>query len=1766
VSAPSLGCVVGWAKEFQSNASPAGLMDTGDTSGGGLLRRLYTRVCKQKGCKPNSGLLNTFDSLTPPEQLALNSIDLSRNFMGSNGVYAILEFVSIQTTLEHVDLSYNNVELEHIVAMEAIVGGHNCLKSLNLSGNPLTVVAARIIIKMLVANERLTFVGVDDTSIDDEWCERIATYCARNAERQRAIADAAAALRDAPQSSESSTTVTRPLGHWKYVRVYISSTQVDFQEELSVVQKVVFPKLNELTNSLYLRFIPVVLSWDCSKGVTQAMLRSSFEAIDGCREPCNGHLPWLIVFTGERIGEAPEELPQPGSFRNHQYYKWLEKDQLDKVAKMSLPQLEVWHAFLAQYGTRTKSELTPTVFVYRRDGSAMQDLTREQEALYHCEKAGETLELPGLMPGDPPIETRYEYRRARLFEQMELCAVARTCTYIPILSPDGKLGGLESLAVKASTDMWAAAKALYSDVAEEKGALYKPSKMLQPSPDLFFPMGPHRYTASQQEAFLNWKSSHCVGRESPLKALEDYCSMSVADAGLEATFPLLVFGATGSGKSTLLAEFCKNFVQSGRDATLVYFFVGGSKNSTYISDVLFQLYVQLFPAIHEGRPVTWHSIGGLSNLPKLIAELLQQPPLKPLVLVVDGIDDIEYMSSEAADGKPRAFSPSEAALSWVPHSFHQKVRVILSSGTLSPSLKMLRQRVPQPFEMALSALGTAKCMAILRRYLTPVELPGLGKDTEALTTHLQEGVVDGPASAVSALMYKDESTVPMFHVLVAELFRSVLGSLNTELDVMRFITEHVPETVPEIFKLLLSEWEAEFGLDCVANTLSMLVVQREGTPEDELITLCSEILPWHDSDKKDNFHKFYSRLEPLLYTGPSGLVQLNTQAIVPVVEDRYNLRGDKVAAFHAAFGRYYQECIANKTYNYLRALEQLPGQLVRAGALDAAYRVLMSPVFMELKVQCGLHWQLVRDFELLLREIRRSRFFPEEGSSPNQTSVFRRRHHLRGSVHQYNASTYTDVLLQYSNVLAHYPSVCQVGINVAESHALCIDVERMVAENTVPYILLRQRNKCKLDLRATHTLRGHKAGVLHAHYSPDGTALVSTPRSGHVCVWDTTTGTLLHELAYHDPEAPFGSPGPSWVSTNYSPSGEQLICVAHDQMTWWDALTAQQRVTIRGHVSSLTTSCFSSTGKSLATVSMEEHKVVIVDVAKAKHLSFLPPPAAKEWINEVVFSAKDDAVLTCLENAVHVTQPHGNISYKLHKGPVSQITTSPKSTLVATVCENAIHVWNLRTGDVVQVLEGHADRVTAVSFSHDDKRLVSGSEDGTVRVWTLHDGKLLETLDAAPDVYTDDDDRITRLRRPTTTQGKGFVGVGPTEERHRVGWCSFTPGREHIVARVGCTVKVWDAVTYRTINTLHGHNDTVHWMALCPTANAIATASEDHTVRLWDLEGPLDQSLRTTTPNLLLSTRAHTMGVNSIDIASDGSRLVTTGLDGILKVWDLRTDGGDLVLSVGGGYSMARFLDTEERDPQSIVVGRIDTVVVLDLKTGQQLCALPVLVPSLAVVQDEEAGIRLLEAAPDGSAVALVLSSKSEDLSRKIFVLSLPKGQHIAAFNSRRARIASIRFLTPQIVLATGMDGVVRSYWIPTRQEMDDLVKFDAPASCVAAASDGSFIVSGSQDTTLQVTDVKSKKCRVTLVGHVGRVKCTATSSSGKYVASGADDLSVKLWTADDGRCVASFMCKAVPTVLAFTPAQSSGPLKGAPEMVIVGDDAGHTYVFDVLD
>jgi WD40 repeat protein len=56
-------------------------------------------------------------------------------------------------------------------------------------------------------------------------------------------------------------------------------------------------------------------------------------------------------------------------------------------------------------------------------------------------------------------------------------------------------------------------------------------------------------------------------------------------------------------------------------------------------------------------------------------------------------------------------------------------------------------------------------------------------------------------------------------------------------------------------------------------------------------------------------------------------------------------------------------------------------------------------------------------------------------------------------------------------------------------------------------------------------------------------------------------------------------------------------------------------------------------------------------------------------------------------------------------------------------------VWDVSTGKVQSVLEGHTDWVTSVAFSSDGTRIVSGSRDQSMRVWDLSTGKVQSVLE-----------------------------------------------------------------------------------------------------------------------------------------------------------------------------------------------------------------------------------------------------------------------------------------------------------------------------------------------------------------------------------------------------------------------------------------------------
>jgi WD40 repeat protein len=111
--------------------------------------------------------------------------------------------------------------------------------------------------------------------------------------------------------------------------------------------------------------------------------------------------------------------------------------------------------------------------------------------------------------------------------------------------------------------------------------------------------------------------------------------------------------------------------------------------------------------------------------------------------------------------------------------------------------------------------------------------------------------------------------------------------------------------------------------------------------------------------------------------------------------------------------------------------------------------------------------------------------------------------------------------------------------------------------------------------------------------------------------------------------------------------------------------------------------------------------------------------------------------------------------------------------------------------------------VDAVAFSLDGKRIVSGSEDRTVRLWDAGTGQ--------------------QIGAPLTGHTGAVWGV------------AFSPdGRRVVSGSWDDTVRVWDVDSGQQIGApLTGHTDTVWSVALSPDAKRIVSGSGDDTVRLW---------------------------------------------------------------------------------------------------------------------------------------------------------------------------------------------------------------------------------------------------------------------------------------------------------------------------------------------
>jgi Tfp pilus assembly protein PilF len=152
---------------------------------------------------------------------------------------------------------------------------------------------------------------------------------------------------------------------------------------------------------------------------------------------------------------------------------------------------------------------------------------------------------------------------------------------------------------------------------------------------------------------------------------------------------------------------------------------------------------------------------------------------------------------------------------------------------------------------------------------------------------------------------------------------------------------------------------------------------------------------------------------------------------------------------------------------------------------------------------------------------------------------------------------------------------------------------------------------------------------------------------------------------------------------------------------------------------------------------------------------------------------------------------------------------------------------------------------------------------------------------------------------------------------------AYSPdGRRLATASSDHTAKVWDAQTGQVIRTLDGHADQVHCVAFSLDGRFLATASLDKTVKVWDAQ----------TGHEALTLGGHTRGVAGVAFSPDGRRLASASYEKTVKVWDART--GQQTLSLQGHTDYVNSL-VFSPDGQRLA-GAGSGVTIWDLAAGKE--------------------------------------------------------------------------------------------------------------------------------------------------------------------------------------------------------------------------------------
>ncbi len=223
-----------------------------------------------------------------------------------------------------------------------------------------------------------------------------------------------------------------------------------------------------------------------------------------------------------------------------------------------------------------------------------------------------------------------------------------------------------------------------------------------------------------------------------------------------------------------------------------------------------------------------------------------------------------------------------------------------------------------------------------------------------------------------------------------------------------------------------------------------------------------------------------------------------------------------------------------------------------------------------------------------------------------------------------------------------------------------------------------------------------------------------------------------------------------------------------------------------------------------------------------------------------------------------------NLSLMAHPGRVNTVAFGREGSEVYTGGdEGTLAVWNLEGGDLLQRLNSQQAGVLAAAALPGGHLVISACRDSALRIWDL-DQKAL----------------VQELRGHTSA----VTCVSPSVD----GLTALSGSNDN-------SLRLWELESGNCLRIFKGHEHYVSCALLSPDGDTAISAAWDKTIRIWDLESGLCR----------FALGGHTEVIQALALAPDGLTAASSGLDQTIHIWDVNQGAQKNLIEQAGGRAGA---------------------------------------------------------------------------------------------------------------------------------------------------------------------------------------------------------------------------------------------------------------------